>query len=52
MTLPAAEWVQVGVTYDGSGTAEGMTLLLNGKPVKREIVRDHLSKARRTAGAA
>jgi hypothetical protein len=49
-TLPAAEWIQVGVTYDGSGSAKGMALFLNGKTAKCEIMRDHLVKSPQNGG--
>ena len=43
--VPADQWVQVGVSYDGSGRAEGMKLFLNGQPTPSEIVRNHLYKS-------
>jgi hypothetical protein len=42
--VPAEEWVQIGMSYDGSARAEGMTLFVNGRPAPTEIVRDHLYK--------
>jgi hypothetical protein len=38
------EWLHVGITYDGSSRAAGVTLYLNGAPVETEIVRDTLFK--------
>src|SRR5439155_17140065 len=42
--LRTNEWLQVGVTYDGSRRASGVQIYLNGKPAEKEIVRDHLYK--------
>jgi mono/diheme cytochrome c family protein len=43
-TIPAKEWVQVTVTYDASGKASGLGIYINGRPVRTEIIRDHLTK--------
>ena len=48
--VPADQWVQVGVSYDGSGQAEGMTLFLDGEPLKCETVRNHLFKSPENGG--
>jgi hypothetical protein len=42
--LPAREWVQVAVSYDGSGKASGMQIYLNGAAAELEVVRDNLTK--------
>ncbi|MDB6021346.1 MAG: endo-inulinase [Pedosphaera sp.] len=51
-TLPPGEWVQVGVSADGSGKAEGVTLFVNGELIKTEIVRNHLEKSPQNDGAS
>ena len=38
------EWRHVGVTYDGSSSAAGLKLYLDGKELPVSIVRDHLYK--------
>ncbi len=42
--LPLHQWSHIAVTYDGSSHAAGLTLYLNGAPLKVECVRDHLFK--------
>ncbi len=42
--LPANSWHHVTVTYDGSSSARGLRLWLNGKPMPSTIVRDKLTK--------
>ncbi len=42
--VPAREWVQIGMSYDGSAKAEGMRLFINGRQASAEIVRNHLYK--------
>jgi hypothetical protein len=44
VAVPVEQWVQIGMSYDGSAKAEGMTLFLNGLQAPTEIVRDHLYK--------
>jgi hypothetical protein len=44
-TVPSEEWVQIGMSYDGSAQAEGMTLFVNGRQAATEIVRNHLYKS-------
>ena len=51
VTLPAEQWVQVGVSYDGSGDAKGMALFVDGQSVKSEIVRNHLFKSPENGGS-
>src|SRR6202012_5839712 len=43
--MPREAWGNIGITYDGSATAEGMNIFINGKPAGTEIVRDHLYKS-------
>ena len=43
--LPAGEWVEVVVAYDGSSRASGLSIHLDGDAVGIEVVRDHLTKA-------
>ena len=42
--LPANAWHHVTVTYDGSSSAGGLRLWLDGKPLASELVRDKLTK--------
>ncbi len=49
--LSPEQWTQIGVSYDGSGKAAGMSLFLNGQPVKSEIVRDNLFKSPENGGS-
>ncbi len=42
--LPAKAWHHVTVTYDGSSSAGGLRLWLDGKPLASEIIRDKLTK--------
>ncbi|MBL7769037.1 MAG: DUF1553 domain-containing protein [Flavipsychrobacter sp.] len=43
-SIPKEEWIQLTMTYDGSATAAGMHLYLNGKPMQMEIIMDQLTK--------
>ncbi len=43
-TVPTEQWVQIGMSYDGSAHAEGMTVFINGHQAPSEIVRNHLYK--------
>ncbi|TWU59979.1 Planctomycete cytochrome C [Rubripirellula tenax] len=43
--IPVDRWHQVAATYDGSSSAAGMSLYLNGKRLETEIVRDELKKS-------
>jgi hypothetical protein len=38
------EWRHIAVTYDGSSTAAGLHLYLNGQPLATEVIRDHMQK--------
>jgi mono/diheme cytochrome c family protein len=42
--LPVDEWVHVAVSSDGSGTAAGLTMFVNGRPVATTVVRDSLTR--------
>ena len=42
--LTLNEWVQIGVTYDGSSRASGVKLYVNGQPAATETIKDHLFK--------
>jgi hypothetical protein len=42
--LPLDEWVHVAVSSDGSGTAAGLTMFVNGRPVATTVVRDSLTR--------
>ena len=40
--VPVHQWFQVAFTYDGTGQAKGLSLYLNGRPVRTKVVTDHL----------
>ena len=42
--LPPNQWHHISMVYDGSSTASGLKIFLNGKPAASEIVRDNLYK--------
>lgn len=42
--LPLNKWVHVTMRYDGSSSAEGLTLFVDAKPLVTEAVRDGLTK--------
>lgn len=42
--IPTNKWVHVSVVYDGSSSAKGLTIYVNGEPVATEIVKDKLTK--------
>jgi len=44
-TVPSEEWVQIGMSYDGSARADGMALFLNGRKMDSDIVRNHIYKS-------
>jgi hypothetical protein len=48
--LPARQWVQVAVTYDGSGRAAGQCIYVNGMLAETEVIRDHLTKNTEVGG--
>jgi hypothetical protein len=49
--VPRDQWVQIGVSYDGSGDAAGMGLFVNGAEDDSEIVRNHLYKSPENGGS-
>jgi len=49
-TVPNQQWVQIGMSYDGSATAEGMKLFVNGRQTASEILRNRLYKSPGDAG--
>ncbi len=44
------EWVHVTVTNDGSSSARGLQIYINGKPANTEIKYDHLTRAIKGGG--
>jgi hypothetical protein len=42
--IARGEWQHVAVTYDGSSTAAGLRLFLNGRELPTQVVRDRLQK--------
>ena len=40
--VPVNAWFQVAIAYNGMGHADGLTLYLNGKPLRTRTVTDHL----------
>ena len=42
--LPVGQWLDLTVTSDGSGSAQGLTIYLNGDPAQTEILYDNLYK--------
>lgn len=49
--IPVNTWTQLGVRYDGSSTAAGITLFVDGKSVPAVVVRDQLTRDFRYRGA-
>ncbi len=43
--LPVGRWVHLVMTYDGSSRAEGLTLYLDGQPIRTKVVVDNLQKS-------
>ncbi len=37
-------WQHIAITYDGSSTAAGLKMFLNGQPLATDVVRDHMQK--------
>ena len=50
-TFPSKRWVHVAVSYDGSGKASGVRLVLDGARAETEVVRDHLTKNIEVSGS-
>ena len=42
--LPRGRWIHITSTYDGSSTAAGMKLYLDGKPMATQVDADHLTR--------
>ncbi len=42
--LPLKKWSHLAITYDGSSRANGLLLYQNGKQIKAEVVRNHLTR--------
>jgi hypothetical protein len=42
--IPVDKWIHVAVTNDGSSSAEGLTIAIDGEKVATVTVRDHLTK--------
>ncbi|MCA9076305.1 MAG: DUF1553 domain-containing protein [Planctomycetaceae bacterium] len=42
--IPLNQWLHVTVTYDGSSRADGLTIFVDGRPTKTEVIRDQLTK--------
>ncbi|XZE54766.1 DUF1553 domain-containing protein [Planctomycetaceae bacterium SH139] len=49
--LAVDQWSHVTVVWDGSGEAAGLQLLVDGKPIAIEVVRDKLVRTIRGGGA-
>jgi len=43
--LPQNEWHQLTVRYDGSSSAAGLTIHLDGKPLESTVLRDRIHKS-------
>ncbi|MEQ8209356.1 MAG: DUF1553 domain-containing protein [Lacipirellulaceae bacterium] len=43
--LPVGRWVQVGIAYDGSSKAAGLKVIMDGKIVATETLRDGLTQS-------
>lgn len=42
--IPRNTWVHLALTHDGSGSAEGFKLFLNGEEIQTSVLRDNLYK--------
>lgn len=42
--VSADDWAQVGFSYDGTGSAEGMRIFINGEAAKTTILKNSLTK--------
>jgi len=49
--IPLNAWTQIGVRYDGSSTAAGITLFVDGKSIPIVVVRDQLTRDFRYRGS-
>ena len=44
MDIPKEKWIHLTMTYDGSSTANGAKIYLNGQPLEADIISDNLTK--------
>ena len=44
MNVPTGEWTHLAVTHDGSGTAAGLKLFVDGRAVEVDVERDGLTR--------
>ncbi|HEX3988163.1 MAG TPA: DUF1553 domain-containing protein [Verrucomicrobiae bacterium] len=51
VVVPRDQWVQIGVSYDGSGDAGGMRLFVDGSKDDLEIVRNRIYKSPENGGS-
>ena len=42
--IPVGRWLHVAVSYDGSSRADGLRIVIDGKPAATDVVRDHLTR--------
>jgi len=42
--IPANEWTQIAVSYDGSSRADGVRIYINAQLAPVDVIRDHLSQ--------
>lgn len=42
--IAKAKWQHLAISYDGSSSAHGLRLFLDGHPLAAEVIRDHLQK--------
>lgn len=40
--MPIKQWFQVAFTYDGSGQTKGLTIYVNGKPMRTRVITNNL----------
>ena len=43
--IPVKRWTHVSMTYDGSSSASGLALYVNGQPAEVEVEHDHLTES-------
>ena len=48
--LPVNEWCHLVMTYDGSSQASGLSVYLNGQPMRQQVINDHLKQSILTYG--
>ena len=42
--IPVNEWIKITATYDGSSTAAGVKVYLDGQQLELDVIRDKLTK--------